>query len=101
MGRDGTIRLHLSAAPRSALEEGTRRVVPWSRPEERIGYGEIELNRWDPYYNDVLHHLGGLLPGQRKPVPPWRADEKWHCALDPDRGPCPLQHLLPHRASIL
>jgi hypothetical protein len=101
MGRDGTIRLHLSAAPRSALEEGTRRVVPWSRPEERIGYGEIELNRWDPYYNDVLHHLGGLLPGQRKPVPPWRADEKWHRALDPDRGPCPLQHLLPHRASIL
>jgi hypothetical protein len=75
-----------------------RRVVPWSRPEERIGYGEIELNRGDPYYNDVLRHLGGLVPGQTKPVPPWRADEKWHCALDPDRGPCPLQHLLPHRA---
>jgi hypothetical protein len=60
-----------------------RRVVPWSRPEERIGYGEIELNRGDPYYDDVLRHIAGLLPGQTKPVPPWRADEKWHCTLDP------------------
>ena len=78
-----------------------RRVVPWSQPQERIGYGEIELNPSDPYYNDVLRHLEGLLPGQTKSVPSWRADEKWHCALDPDRGPCPLQHLLPHRASVL
>lgn len=101
MDRNGTIRLHLSAATRSAPKEGMRRVVPWSQPQERIGYGEIELNPSDPSYNDVLLHLEGLLPGQTKSVPPWRADEKWHCALDPDRGPCPLQHLLPHRASVL
>ena len=70
MDRNGTIRLHLSTAPRSAPEEGMRRVVPWSQPQERIGYGEIELNPSDPYYNNVLRHLEGLLPGQTKSVPP-------------------------------
>lgn len=100
MDRNGTIRVHLRAAPRSVPQEGLRRAVPWASPEERIGYGEIELSPRDPYYNDLSRHLGGLRPGETKPVPPWRADEKWHCALDPDRGPCALQHLLPDHAPL-
>jgi hypothetical protein len=100
MERDGTIRLHLRAPPFPAPPEGLRPSVPWPRPEETIGYGEIELAPGDPSYEDLLRHLGGLRPGQSKPVPPWRPEEQWHCALDPDRGACPLPHLLPnHRAA--
>jgi hypothetical protein len=100
MDLSGTIRLHLHAPTRSTLDQSILPVVPRSAAEERFGYGEIELNRWDLHYDDILRHLGGLRPGQIKPVPPWRAEEKWHCALDPDRGPCPLQHLLPGRTAL-
>jgi len=99
MDRDGTIRLHLTAVPQSAPDNTIRPGVAWARPEERIAYGEIELQPQDPNYKDVLSHVGGPLAGQTKPVPPWRPHEKWHCALDPDRGPCPLEHLLPSPAS--
>ena len=95
MDPSGTIRLHLRAPTRSAPEQSVLPVVPRSAAAERLGYGEIELDRWDLHDGDMLRHLGGLRPGQIKPVPPWRAEEKWHCALDPDRGPCPLEHLLP------
>jgi len=29
----------------------------------------------DPMFQKVLAHLGGLEPGQSKPVPPWPDDE--------------------------
>jgi hypothetical protein len=100
MDSNGTIRLHLRTPPRSAPGQTLRQSVPWSSPQERIGYGDIEIDRRDAHYDDMLRHLGGLAPGQIKPVPQWRADEQWHCALDPDRGPCPLDHLLPGRAAL-
>ena len=28
----------------------------------------------DPMYSKVLEHVGGLTPGQTKPVPPWPAE---------------------------
>jgi hypothetical protein len=100
MEPNGIIRLHLRAPARSAPRQSFLPTVPMSPPQERIGYGEIELDRGHLHYSDVLRHLGGLVPGQVKPVPPWRAEEQWHCALDPDRGPCPLQHLLPDRTAM-
>lgn len=95
MDPNGTIRLHLRAPMRSTPHQSILPAVPPPTAEERLGYGEIELDRWDLHYRDMLRHLGGLRPGQVKPVPPWRAGETWHCALDPERGPCPLEHLLP------
>jgi len=83
MQANGTIRLHLWPPADST-----------SDPQERIGYGEIEIDNADPVYMRMLNHLGGLRPGEVKAVPPWRADERWHCMVDPDRGPCPLEHLL-------
>jgi len=96
MDASGAIHLHLSAPPAPALQP----IVPWTGPQERLGYGEIELRRWDPHYDDLLRHIAGLAPGQTKPVLPWREDEAWHCALDPDRGPCPGLHLLPNRIGL-
>lgn len=28
----------------------------------------------DKEYNSILQHLGGLVPGESKPVPPWPDD---------------------------
>lgn len=93
MAPNGAIRLHLwpPAEPRS---EQTFPAVRWAFPQERIGYGEIEIERTDAIYKLLLKHVGGLRPGEVKPVRPWHADEHWHCIVDPDRGPCPLEHLL-------
>jgi hypothetical protein len=84
MTPNGRIQLRLSAPPPPVTQQGTE-----------LHYGEIEMQPGDLYYGALLRHLGGLRPGETKPVPDWRADEKWHCALDPHRGPCPLAHLLP------
>jgi hypothetical protein len=88
MKPNGTIQLRLRAPPPPVTQQRTE-----------LGYGEIEMQPGDLYYGELLRHLGGLRPGEAKPVPDWRADEKWHCALDPYRGPCPLAHLLPYLRS--
>jgi hypothetical protein len=36
--------------------------------------GEIEYKPDDPYYQEVLRHIGGLRPGETKVVPPWPDD---------------------------
>jgi hypothetical protein len=36
-----------------------------------IGEGVLIYDRADPSYDAVLQHLGGLTPGQVKPIPPW------------------------------
>jgi serine/threonine-protein kinase len=33
--------------------------------------GILRYKPTDEHYNDVLEHLGGLKPGETKPVPPW------------------------------
>lgn len=40
-----------------------------------IGDGQIRYSPAHPKYQEVLLHLGGLHPGEIKPVPPW-PDEK-------------------------
>ena len=36
-----------------------------------VGDGLLTYAPGDPNYNEVLTHLGGLEPGESKPVPPW------------------------------
>lgn len=55
MRDDGTIVLYLRA-------EG---------PDGITGEGMETYAPSDPDYQEVLKHLGGLSPGQSKPVPPW------------------------------
>ncbi|HVV93444.1 MAG TPA: hypothetical protein VHD15_08505 [Hyphomicrobiales bacterium] len=54
MAADGTIVLDLRAAGPQGLGDA-RMVYPPG----------------DPNYASVLRHLGGLRPGEEKPVPPW------------------------------
>jgi hypothetical protein len=55
MEPDGTIVLQLRA-------EG---------PQGAVGDGRFTYPPSDKNYQEVLTHLGGLKPGESKPVPPW------------------------------
>jgi hypothetical protein len=55
MRADGTIVLDLRA-------EG---------PGGAVGQGRLTYPPDHPQYAAVLRHLGGLRPGETKPVPPW------------------------------
>jgi hypothetical protein len=95
MDGNGIIHLHIRP-PREPTHEWTlHSVAPLPAPQERIGHGEMDIDRSDPHYDELLRHLGGLKPGEAKLIMTWQAGEQWHCALDPYRGLCPLQHLLP------
>jgi hypothetical protein len=54
MAPDGTITLRLRASDHGM-----------------IGDGRLIYRPGDPCYARVLRHLGGLRPGEVKPVPPW------------------------------
>ena len=36
-----------------------------------VGDAQIKYPKSHPEYAGVLKHLGGMTPGQTKPVPPW------------------------------
>jgi hypothetical protein len=55
MKKDGTIQLQLRA------ESGIG----------TIGDAQFTYSPSDPNYSKILQHLGGLKPGETKPVPPW------------------------------
>ena len=55
MLQDGTIVLDLRA-------EG---------PDGQVGHGRLLYRPTHPDHAAVLRHLGGLRPGEQKPVPPW------------------------------
>lgn len=48
-------------------------LVLWLRAEgpDGVGHAELVYRPGDRRYRKVLDHLGGLKPGQSKPVPPW------------------------------
>ena len=57
----------------SATMEADGTIVLTLRAESPGIVGDAQL-RYPPshaQYQDILRHLGGLSPGERKPVPPW------------------------------
>ena len=54
MDADSTIRLQLIAKDGGA-----------------IGDAVLVYRPGDPHYDEIKEHLGGLKPGEEKPVPPW------------------------------
>ena len=44
-------------------------------PGTIVGDGQVTYRSSDPTYQEVLAHLGGLKPGQSKPVPPWNDNQ--------------------------
>ena len=55
MKEDGTVVLFLRAETGDGL----------------VGDGMVQYPPGHPNYHEVLDHLGGLEPGENKPVPPW------------------------------
>ena len=95
MNTAGDILLHLKAPQHPTPEPGGP-VMPLSAPQERMGYGEITVDRLNPHYDELRKRLVGLAPGHDVVVWPWREGEEWHCAFDPYRGPCPGLHPVPN-----
>jgi hypothetical protein len=54
MSADGTITLHLKSL--------------WPDPHED---SDLSYAPDDPQYDDIKKHLGGITPGQSKPIPPF------------------------------
>ena len=54
MSADGTITLQLGSL--------------WPDP---VAESELVFAPDDPQYEEIKHHLGGIKPGESKPVPPW------------------------------
>jgi len=54
MSVDGTITLQLRSL--------------WPNP---IAESQLVYPPGDPQYEEIKHHLGGITPGESKPVPPW------------------------------
>jgi len=44
-------------------------------PEGELGDAQLVYPPTHPQYQEVLRHLGGLRPGERKLVPPWPEKE--------------------------
>lgn len=40
------------------------------------GHTQLRYPTSHPQYEEILEHLGGLQPGERKPVPPWEKQEE-------------------------
>lgn len=53
MNADGTITLNIRTIPGGPLD------------------GVVASRPGDPNYARILSHLGGMQPGEKKPVPPW------------------------------
>jgi hypothetical protein len=54
MSSDGTITLQLRSL--------------WPNP---IAETQLVYAPDDPQYEEIMHHLGGIKPGESKPIPPW------------------------------
>ncbi len=54
MSADGTITLQLRSL--------------WPDP---VAESQLIFAPDDPQYEEIKHHLGGIKPGESKPVPPW------------------------------
>jgi hypothetical protein len=59
MTPDGEITLRIRSLPPGPIAEGTLRYKPD-----------------DPKYREIKTHLGGIAPGETKPVRPWCGDGK-------------------------
>ena len=40
-------------------------------PNGEVGDAMFTYKPGDPKYQEIIDHVGGLAPGQSKPVPPW------------------------------
>jgi hypothetical protein len=53
-------------------EDGTITLVLQAQGQGAAGDGRLVYPKSHPQYQEVLTHLGGMKPGEQKPVPPWK-----------------------------
>ena len=51
--------------------DGTSTLRVHTLPPGPIGHGMLQFPPTHAQYQDIFKHLGGLAPGEAKPVPPW------------------------------
>jgi hypothetical protein len=54
-------------------EDGVIRLQLMARGDGAVGDAILVYKPGDPMYEEVKKHIGGLKPGEEKPVPPWPA----------------------------
>ena len=65
------------AAPPSSIvvatmdAEGTIRLQLMAKGDGAVGDAVLVYSPTDPQYEEIKKHVGGLKPGEEKPVPPW------------------------------
>jgi hypothetical protein len=52
-------------------EDGVITLRIRSLPPGPVAEGEFRYSPGDPRYEEIKKHLGGIAPGETKPVPPW------------------------------
>lgn len=55
----------------SMKEDGTIVLQLRSSEDGKVAEGYFEYPPGHPQYDAILEHVGGLKPGEEKPVPPW------------------------------
>jgi hypothetical protein len=53
------------------LEDGTLELRLIARDSGIVGHGTLRYPPAHREYKEILRHVGGLKPGEIKPVPPW------------------------------
>ncbi len=73
----------------NATMESDGTLVLWLRAESGaiVGHGTLRVSPGDPQYEEYKRHIGGIAPGETKPVPRW-PDEA-------DPSDAPTQELVP------
>ena len=51
--------------------DGTITLQVRSLPPGPVGYAKLVYAPSHPQYQAILKHIGGLAPGESRPVPPW------------------------------
>lgn len=71
--RESESEMNQSASIGQARMNPDRTIVLDLRASDGNATGDAQLSYkpGDPHYDEVLHHLGGLSPGEVKPVKPW------------------------------
>ena len=75
----------------TATMEADGTLVLWLRAESGaiVGHGTMTVRPGDPHYEDYKRHIGGIAPGETKPVPAWPDEEPAGRDADPAKDEQP------------
>lgn len=72
---DGVTQSIPSIGAATMLADGTINLQLRAEIDSAVGDTMIQIKPSEPRYQDIITHVGGLKPGEEKPVPPWRVSK--------------------------